>query len=211
MRLKDLTYNELEIKIELISVKYRVEVGEINKKIIIDSLLTVYPNYLVVDFDKAFTLHSMGNLEAKEDKPYGELSCLFIGSVLKSFEDYKRKEAAKPKLKLPEQLEQLPPPTKDEEKEAFEFIKDVFMNEGRLPLIANWKEAVNYMTNENLIPNTKEYRQGIAKEVREEINKEIEEKRYKNQVYTDLIENLRNKTQFRNSCYRRIVDDYFSL
>lgn len=211
MRLKDLTYTELEIKIELIAVKYRVEVGEINKKIIIDSLLTVYSNYLVSDFDKAFTLHSMGTLEAKEDKPYGELSCLFVGAVLKSFKDYKQKEAAKPKIKAVEEVILLPEPTKDEIKEAFEFIKDVFMNEGRLPLIANWKEAVNYMTNENLIPNTKEFRQGIAKEVREEISKKIEEKRYKNQVYTDLVENLRNKTQFRNSCYRKIVYDYFSL
>ena len=119
MRLKELNDPVLETKIEAIALRYRVKCDSMNMIIIKQTLLGEYSSYLVEDFDNAFIKHCSGKFmidkEQSNNKPYGDLSTLFICSVLNHYKEYKNKQnlikpLEAPKTKMIEQK----PKTKEE-------------------------------------------------------------------------------------------------
>lgn len=102
MRLRKLSNGDLDVMIEAVAVRYRVKCDELNCIIIRQTLQSEYLNYKVEDFNKAFIKHCAGafTISDKSDnnKPYGDLSTLFVCQVLNSYKDHLNKINARPKV-----------------------------------------------------------------------------------------------------------------
>jgi len=143
--------------IEATAIRYRVKCDEINNVLIRQTLQAEFSAMLVVDFNSAFIKHCAGKFVISEkpdnNKPYGDLSCLFICDVLKAFKIYKAKEIAKPQLVAPieKQLPMTAATKEDLQKQHYEIINNWFDKHGEVPLLANWGEAFVYMWKSKII------------------------------------------------------------
>lgn len=155
------------------------------KSIVEPFLIRMYASFNLEDITEAFMLYAARELEYK-DKAFELMSPLFIGGVMSSYKKYKQEKNKIKKIE-PKELNQLNEineiDEKDQEEKAYLFIQKVFIEEGKPPLIANWKKAFNYLTKNGFIEVSKEDIEEATKQVayREasEINKRDPFKRIK--------------------------------
>lgn len=150
--------------------------------IILEFMQEFHKTLTLNDVSKAFGLYSAGYLDFNESH-YQSLDNVFIGKVLKSYKEWKRKENAKPKLIEVEK--QLPEP-KSDPKRSFEFICKVWDDEGKLPRIANWKTAFEYAEKEGLINMSDEEKREAFKKKQAEVQRKINDARGKMEDYRKL-------------------------
>lgn len=204
-RLKNTSLEQINNSLDRIALLYRVKADEINRMIIINTVVNEYPNYLFEDFNEAFNKHVVGKFSVDDDKPYGDLSTMFICRVLNGYTEYKRRNPDKPEPKP-----QLPIP-EDTPKQAFDFIEKIFNETGKEPLLANWNLAFKHAEETNLITLTTDEKLMFQENVRFEIEQEMKYKRVRKlNGWIDLREILENKSLMAYECRKRILIKYFN-
>lgn len=131
-----------------------------------------FPRIKSNEISEAFQLYAAGKLyeiiKGKESpiEHYGNFSPKFIGSVLKAYREYKNKENLKVKINFqPKLMLENIVNIKDEQKKAFEFIENVYKENGEFPIIANWSDAFIYAEENKIIQLSKEEKQQIKNKV----------------------------------------------
>jgi hypothetical protein len=215
MRIKQLNNSDLETMIEAVGVRYRVKCDEINNVLIRQTLQSEFAAMLVVDFNNAFIKHCSGKFmiskEAEGNKPYGDLSCLFICDVLKGFKVYKAKEIAKPQLVAPIE-KQLPMSKETIEKtqeKHFHVINDWHKQNGEVPLIANWSEAFLHMERIELIKVDYDEKQMFLENVVFDLNSERKRLKHEGSNYGHITNMLDSKVLLKKEARKRFIIKYY--
>ena len=219
IRLKDKIIVYPEFKQSLQSICYNIGIREAIDATDMDSIFLYLSKYYgllnVKQINEAFDLYSAQELEFK-DSHYNSFDKTFIGKVLKSYQEYNKKEAVKPKLLTANN----PNPTGSEERErAFYWVKFNFLDERKLNgfarefkdgVFCSWKDAYLYMVEKGMLTElTGDKLQARLKEVdaisrAEETN---EKKRKANAMRSEMLKTF-NKTML---FYKFEVMDYFIL
>lgn len=100
------------------------------ENIIIDLIQTEFKSYKAQDIGMAFKLNASGKYW-KTIEGYQHFSAIFVGKVLSSYKEWKRKEAAKPKLIEPSKQIEMP---KEDFAKHLEYVKTEYKKNGKLPL-----------------------------------------------------------------------------
>jgi len=211
MRIKNLPKDQIETLIQAVAIRYRVKTDQINTTLIRQTLQAEFNNMFVNEFNEAFIKHCAGRFmiskEAEGNKPYGDLSCLFVCNVLKAFKSWKQAENAKPKLITPDKQLEMP---KENIRDAYEFIKKVVDETNNLPIVANWNDAFLYMEQEGIIKIDLDEKIMFSEIVKEDLLDEIKFlKKERKNGYQDLIKILENKKLFAGELRKRYLQKYF--
>lgn len=216
MRLKNLNNADLETMIEATAIRYRVKCDEINNVLIRQTLQAEFAAMLVIDFNNAFIKHCAGKFVISEkpdnNKPYGDLSCLFICDVLKAFKIYKAKEIAKPQLAAPisKQLEMNTATKEELQKEHYEIINDWYNKHGEVPLLANWNEAFIYMWRTKIIVIDADEVEMFKDLVVYNLNAEIKKLKVERANYGHLKNIVENPGLLRMECRKQFIIKYYN-
>ena len=121
-----------------IGIRDQLQKGEL--QIIFEFMDSQFSSLSLADTNQAFILYAAKKLEYDKSH-FQSLDNFFIGSVLKSYKEYIRKENMKVKpIPVELQLENKVD-LKFEMKRAFEFIKKVYQEEDKFPSPGNWSDA----------------------------------------------------------------------
>ena len=210
MRIKQLSNSDLDSLIETVALRYRVKCEGVNTILIRQTLQSEFSNYLINDFNDAFIKHCSGRFmiskEQEGNKPYGDLSSLFICQVLNGFNKYKADYLRQhpPKIETPE-IKQL---SFDEKKYLTEETFEKFKNNEDLKGI-NFPSIYEYLKSIDEISIPKDEYKILMLEIREEIENEARSIEYsgKNPFYELLA--LSSKMIFDFECLKRVVLRYF--
>lgn len=203
-RLKNTPLEQINNSLDRIALLYRVKADDVNRMIIINTLVKEYPNYLFEDFNEAFNKHVVGKFSIDDDKPYGDLSTMFICRVLNGYTEYKRKNPEKPEPKP-----QLPIP-EDTPQQAFEFVEKIFNETGEEPLLANWNLAFKHAEDIGLIKLTNDEKHMFMDNVRYELEEDMNYKKVRKiNSWVDIRAILENKSLLAFECRKRMLINYF--
>ena len=133
------------------AIGIRSSLSEQELQIIAEFLRDEFKNLTLKDISRAFNLYAAQKLEFKNSH-FQSLDNVFIGNVLESYKEFKRKANLKPKGYIPveKQIENKLDPKHEQEK-AFKFIEKVYLETGKFPNIANWSEAFIYAEEKGII------------------------------------------------------------
>ena len=121
-----------------IGIRDQLQKGEL--QIIFEFMDSQFSSLSLADTNQAFILYAAKKLDYDKSH-FQSLDNFFIGSVLKSYKEYIRKENMKVKpIPVELQLENKVD-LKFEMKRAFEFIKKVYQEEDKFPSPGNWSDA----------------------------------------------------------------------
>lgn len=211
MRIKNLNTENIQTLIEAVAIRYRVKCDEINSTLIRQTLQAEYGNMFVNDFNNAFIKHCAGRFmiskEAEGNKPYGDLNCLFVCDVLKGYKIWLQAENRKPKPIEPAKQLEMP---KENKRDAYEFIKKVVQERGKLPIIANWSDAYLYMEQNGIINISTEDKVLFSEIVKEDIKEELRKlKRDNSNGYRELKRITESKNLYAAELRKRYLYKYF--
>ncbi len=215
MRLKELNDPVLETKIEAIAVRYRVKCDSMNMIIIKQTLLGEYSSYLVEDFDNAFIKHCSGKFmidkEQSNNKPYGDLSTLFICSVLNHYKEYKNKQNLIKPLEAPKtnMIEEKKKSKEENAEEWYNFINDEFEKNGKVPLMADWNAAYWWMVTNKIIEVDKDTLEMFAENVRADIEHDIKVRKAERRDFKLEQKILDHPKSFKIECRKRYLINYY--
>ena len=149
-----------------IGIRDQLQKGEL--QIIFEFMDSQFSSLSLADTNQAFILYAAKKLEYDKSH-FQSLDNFFIGSVLKSYKEYIRKENMKVKpIPVELQLENKVD-LKFEMKRAFEFIKKVYEEEKNFPSIANWSDAFIHAETIGLINMTSKEKKDLVKQTITEI------------------------------------------
>jgi len=215
MRLKDLTNETIEAMIGATAIRYRVNCDEMNSTIIRQTIQSEHGNYKVDNFNQAFIKHSSGKfvISNKEgnNKPYGDLSALFVCQVLNGFTEFlRRANMNRPKrIEVSKQIE----PVKEDplvvQKKAFDFIDSEFNKNGKCEKGANWSDAFEYMQREGFIVLTKDEKQMFKDNVVEDIKHEIKQNKLVGKMISSLDMALNDDGVLKYQCRKRLIIKHY--
>lgn len=153
MRIKEAKTIELELYILRAAIQSGIngELDELTRNVVTEFLVSQFGNMYLSEYKEAFECYAAKKLEFQSEA-YNNLSPKFIGNVLASWKEWRRKENLKVPLigKETLKLENKQDPI-HEQKRAFEFIKEVYNKDGNPPLMANYSEAFKHCEREGLI------------------------------------------------------------
>ena len=158
------------------------------------------------DIENAIFKAKAGKLDCNP-ADYNKLSIDFIGRVLNSYQEYKKKEQLKIKLeqeKEPLKIEYTP----DDEKEAYLFLKGIY-DKGQEPFIANWNLAFKFMEENNLINLSNDEKQIFFEMTIEDLKAEMQELKVKKKNIHRLKSLLNDKELIKQECRKRIIIKHF--
>lgn len=174
----------------------REDITDAEEMVIVDLIQTEFNFLSPEEIGRAFKMNASGKyweiIEA-----YQTFSPIYVGKILTAYKEWKRKENAKPKLLEP--LKQLPE-AKIDPKKSFDFIKNVWINEGKMPIIANWKIAFDYAENKGLIKLTDKQKLKKYQEKEQQIRLKIQTDRFKEGNFRKIniaIDSINIKTECR--------------
>jgi hypothetical protein len=160
------------------------------------------------DIEQAIFKAKAGKLDCNP-ADYNKLSIDFIGRILSSYTEYKRKQTLVKQAKEVEAKEHLKLEyTVNEGKQSFDFIKSVY-EKGEEPYIADWCSAFRYMEDEGLINLTNDEKAMFLDLVIEELNEEIKKMKVQRKNPNHLKNLLASKEKIKNECRKRLVIKYF--
>lgn len=155
-------------------------------------------------FASAFKNNAVGAYGEIIKPFYDNFSLAYIGQVIQAAKEHRRKSNIIPK---PDESKALPEPESDP-KRSFDFIKKVWDEEGKLPIIGNWKSAFEYAENEGIISLSDEEKNDIKSQVESEVKSSIANARSKMEDYRKLEIDLR-PMNVKIACRKRALKDYF--
>jgi len=199
-------------ELTLYILKSAVQVGingsmdDLTMNLLVDFIKNYYGNLEISEYSKAFELYAAQKLDYKE-KPYNNFSTAFVGLILNSYKEWKRKANLKPKAYIPatHQLGNDLDPIVEMEK-AFKFIERVYKEEGQFPIIANWSDAFLYAQANGLIILSLEQKKEVKKQVIQEIKTKQEQKRLQTGVKGSLSD-FQDKNII-SLCKEKIIKNY---
>lgn len=167
------------------SLGIRKPLTEPELQIILEFMREYHKALTLQDVSKAFGLYSAAELDFQESH-FQSMDNVFIGKVLKSYKEWKRKEAAKPKpIEPSKQLEQ----PKEDFQKHFDYVKRCYQKDGVLP-IANWKGLFKWMEIKGMINLSNKEKNTILAEVKQEVENQIKHRKAMIQDFSDLLMDL---------------------
>ena len=152
-------------------------VDDLMKIVITDFLRGNYPAMPLSEVSHAFKLYAAQKLDFK-DSIYNNMNPTFIGKVLTSYFEHKRKSNL---LSLPQpETKALPEaeiPKEKERENSFKFIETIYSKEGKFPIVANWVDAYFHLHKTGLINTTKEEFEAEKEQIRAALKNEVGRKR----------------------------------
>lgn len=130
---------------------------DILMKIEITGFLREYYSHMDLDeLTTAMRLYAAQKLDFK-DSIYNNMNPTFIGKVLVSYSEHKRKGNL---LSLPKPEQKALPeaeiPIEKQRENSYKFIETIYTKEGKFPIIANWVDAYFHLHKTGLINTTKQ-------------------------------------------------------
>lgn len=159
MKIKDASVEDLNKSIKIAAMTaglHNPPQQELIDNLILPFIKSSYPNLELSEFNNAFIVYARQELDFKE-KPFDLFSCPFIGSIISSYGKYTQNKRNVLKSKENGVKALLPEADIDYGKENFNFIKDVFLREGKEPMTADWGSAYKYAEKIGLIKNEEKY------------------------------------------------------
>ncbi len=158
------------------------------------------------DIENAIFKAKAGKLDCNP-ADYNKLSIDFIGRILSSYQEYKKKETLKVKLEQEKEVLKIEY-TPDDEKEAYLFLKSIY-EKGEEPFIANWNLAFKFMEENNIINLSNDEKQIFFEMTIEELKEEIRELKVQKKNYTTLKNILNDVNLLKQECRKRIIKKHF--
>ena len=182
----------------------RDQITEAEEALIIDLINTEFKTIKDSDLAQAFKLNATGKYW-KTVEGYQHFSAIFVGKVLSSYKEWKRKEAAKPKLIEPKKQIEMP---KEDFKKHLKYVKKEYQKNGKLPTM-NSNGLYWYMIDQGLINPSKEYIKEVSSEIKKEHKNKINQakKDFKINLVRALEQSV-NKSTHGAMVRKRIIKKY---
>lgn len=177
--------------------------------IIKDFLRSSFPNFKLEAFKEAFRLGAAGKFDISL-KHYQSFSAVYISDVLNAYKRYEQKQNL-----LPEKKEVLALDydkkefSEHEKKQAYDFIVGVCEKSKKLPYIASWNLAYDYMESRKLIDLDNDEKEMFMENVIYSIKSEINQRKHDNRNYQGLKNTITQKALLKAECRRRMVINHF--
>lgn len=181
------------------------------ENIIIDLIQTEFKSYKAQDIGMAFKLNASGKYW-KTIEGYQHFSAIFVGKVLSSYKEWKRKEAAKPKLIEPSKQIEMP---KEDFAKHLEYVKTEYKKNGKLPPM-NTNGLYWWMIDEGLINPSREEIQKVYNEVKknhidlQNLKLDQAKKDFKLYLFRDLEQNL-TKSALGDMVRKRLIKKHIDI
>ena len=180
----------------------RQDISDAEEMVIQDLILTEFKSLDQQEICKAFKMNASGKYW-ETIEAYQTFSPIFVGKVLTEYKEWKRKEAAKPKLIEP--AKQLEAPKEDFSKH-FDYVKREYKEKGILPP-ANWSGLYCWMEDKGMIKLSNDEKKKIYNQVKSEAELEITNRRSLLQSYADLLVNL-NESNLKVASRKKAIENY---
>lgn len=212
MKIKDANTQDLNKAIKIAAMTaglHNPPQQELIDNLLLPFVVSSYPNMEISEFNNAFVVYARQELEFKE-KPFDLLSPPFIGSIIKSYSKYSQDKRNVLKSKENGQKLQLKEADIDYGKESFNFIKDIFLNEGKEPIIADWGSAYKYALKIGLIEVEKGYIEQKLERIKKSNQDKAKRARLMKENYHHLIIGSTSNGSL-NEFYKNEIIKYFEL
>ncbi len=209
MKIKDAGNNQIGMEINYCSlmVGLHTEIdADTMAYVLIPFVRESYPNLDLEEIRNAFKSYAQQKLDFKE-KPYNLISCAFIGSIMSSYSKYRVEQQRLHKSKENVQKALLEEPKVDYEKENFEFIKKIMIEEGVPPIIADWVGAYNYAIRENII-NELDDKQSKLSQLKSKADRDYKQAKIMKQNYHHLASGATDSGVMVEFCKQELIKHF---
>lgn len=210
MRIRQLQNNEIDTMIEAVAIRYRVKCDEINTILIRQTIQSEFKLYHLNDFNDAFIKHCSGKFmiskEAEGNKPYGDLSALFICDVLNGYKNYKAKNHKIKPIEDTSRLIEVKKMTKEENaKHWFDWVIAEMKANKKIPMMADWDSIFWLLTKDGSITLDNDSKEMFLESVRFDIQEEINFRKAEHKDYRNYTRMLESEDSLKRECRKRIV------
>jgi len=185
--------------------------------IIANFIFSEFPAFTVNEILDAVYKGNAGKLGTKEEcdpTAYGKIDIDYFGRILRGYKKYKIDQGLLAKMTLPNpNLKQLEM-KKDENyylecKKSYDFILKVVTEEKKLPWIAAWASAYDYMVKETLIEEDEDEMELHKSILVDKIKREIMELKVMRKSYGHLATTLQSEANLTIHYKAEVVKDHF--
>lgn len=209
MKIIDCGNNQIEMEVNFCSmiVGIHTEVdADTMAYVIIPFIRDSYPNLEIEELRTAFKSYAQQKLDFKE-KPYNLISCAFIGSIMSSYGKYKSEQQRLLKSKENAQKALLAEPKVDYEKENFEFIKKIMIEEGNPPIIADWVGAYKFAISNGII-NEASNKESRLYELKNKADRDYKQAKIMKQNYHHLASGATDSGVMVEFCKQELIKHF---
>jgi len=205
-----------EIPVELLRLIDKINVilmleplSEMEVSILAKFIHQEYKDLTLYEIEDSVYKSKSGRLECNP-ATYKKLDIDYFGRILTAYRIFKRKENLKKQKQLSHlELEQPKEDIEYEKKMAYEFIDKVFKEENKMPIIANWVKAYDYMLENNLIKVTDSEKLMLKQEVLGEIRANVARLKANGNNFVHLESKLNDKKDIKLQSIRLCIHKYY--
>jgi hypothetical protein len=215
-RFKDSPIASKQFKASLLAICYNLGIRDIPDDKDLDNRFNFLKRNFgllrINDIDISFELYSAQELDFK-DSHFNSFDNVFIGKVLKSYQEWKQKEAKKPKLLKPIGMDiQIDEPKKTKEQYAEDEFKHLDENyEKALKgfMLVDWNAAYWWMLTNKIIEVDKDTLEMFAENVRADIEHDIKVRKAERRDFKLEQKILDHPKSFKIECRKRYLINYY--
>lgn len=163
------------------------------------------------DLVKAFDLYNGQQLEFSDPKfgHYGSFSLTFLGTILKAYKEWKRKEALKPKKReivpVEKQIQERKLTKEENAKEWYDSVCKAIKNTSSDMILADWDAVYWYMNMNRMIDLTVDEKEMFLDNVKFEVQEEMSKRKLEGKDCSNYKRMIDDEKSLIRECKKRLV------